>query len=72
MKFGRFINNSYLCVTNRKIICLNSIEVKLKKFIRYTVCDYKPSNRKYPIIARNESGTKYKFSVSQVADSIIN
>jgi len=38
---------------------------------RFTVCDYKPANRKYPIIGKNEAGTRYKFTVAQVKLGLI-
>jgi hypothetical protein len=37
----------------------------------FTVCDYKPANRKYPIIAKNDTGTKYKFTMDQVTRGLI-
>lgn len=48
---------------NRSFISTNG-----KKF---TVCDYKASNTKYPVIARNENGTKYKFPLNVVTQGLI-
>lgn len=38
---------------------------------KFTVCDYKPQNHKYPIIANNENGTRYKFTIDQVKRGLI-
>lgn len=38
---------------------------------RFTVCDYKPSNTKYPVIAKNDNGTRYKFPLSVVTKGLI-
>lgn len=57
-------------------ITTNPLSLMDKTFIsptgkKFTVCDYQPSNRKYPIIAKNDSGTRYKFTMSQVTQNLI-
>lgn len=33
---------------------------------KYTICDIKPKSRKYPIIAKREDGSRYKFSTNNI------
>lgn len=37
----------------------------------FTICNIKPSNRKYPIIAETSTGTSYKFPIKQVERHLV-
>ena len=39
--------------------------------IKFKIIDYKPSRPKYPIVAENTSGTRYKFTLDAVKRGLI-